>query len=113
MHSIFSPDSPQARAVASLWWWMFGVGGVIWLAVIAAMIVAVRARRGRLESDALTHVTPGEHHRVERTVAAATFVTVLILAAFLVYDFGVGRAIAQHPETALTIDVTGHQWWWE
>jgi cytochrome c oxidase subunit 2 len=113
MHSIFSPDSPQARAIASLWWWMFGVGGVIWLVVVTAAVLAYRARRGRLEADTLTHVTPAQHRRMELSIAAATFVTVLILAAFLVYDFGAGRALAQHPDVALTIDVTGHQWWWE
>lgn len=113
MHSIFSPDSPQARAIASLWWWMFGVGGVVWLVVIGMMIYAVRARRGHLEADALTHISADEHRRVERAVGVATFITVLILAAFLVYDFGTGRALAQHPDRALTIDVVGHQWWWE
>jgi cytochrome c oxidase subunit 2 len=113
MHSIFSPDSPQARAIASLWWWMFGVGGVVWLVVIGMLIYAVRARRGHLEADALTHISAEQHRRVERAVGIATFVTVLILAAFLVYDFGTGRALAQHPDRALTIDVVGHQWWWE
>ena len=113
MHSAFNPDSPQAHAIATLWWWMFGVGGLVWLAVIGASIWAGRARRGRVESDALTHVTKGEHRRMERSVAIATFITVLILGGFLVYDFGVGRALAEHPQRALTIDVVGHQWWWE
>jgi cytochrome c oxidase subunit 2 len=40
-------------------------------------------------------------------------VTVLILLSFLAYDFSVGRLLAQHPDVALTIDVVGHQWWWE
>jgi cytochrome c oxidase subunit 2 len=73
----------------------------------------MRSRRGRLESDSLNHITPDEHRRAERWVSVAAFVTVLILAGFLVYDFVAGRALAQHPQLALTIDVTGHQWWWE
>jgi cytochrome c oxidase subunit 2 len=113
MHSLFSPSSPQARAVASLWWWMVGAGGLVWLVVIAAMIYAVRAKRGERGSDTLNHVSEGVHHGLERVVIGATFVTVLILAGFLVYDFGVGRLLAQHPDVALTLDVTGHQWWWE
>src|ERR1051325_5667954 len=104
MHSAFNPDSPQAHAVATLWWWMFGVGGGVWLVVIAATLWAGPARRGRLESDALTHVTRAEHRQMERGVAIGTFITVLILAAFLVYDFGVGRALAERPQRALTID---------
>src|SRR3954470_24355669 len=113
MHSLFSPSSPQARAVATLWWWMLGAGGLVWLVVIAAMIFAVRAKRGERGPDTLNHVPERVHHGIERVLIGATFVTVLILAGFLVYDFGVGRLLAQHPDLALTIDVTGHQWWWE
>jgi cytochrome c oxidase subunit 2 len=113
MHSAFNPDSPQAHAIATLWWWMFGVGGVIWLVVIGTTIWAARARRGRLDADSLNHVTRDDHRHMERSVAIGAFITILILATFLVYDFGVGRALAQRPDRALTIDVIGHQWWWE
>ena len=50
---------------------------------------------------------------MERVVGGAVFATVLILSAFLVYDFSVGSVLAAHPGRALTIDVVGHQWWWE
>ncbi len=113
MHSFFDPTSPQARAVAHLWWWMLGVGGAVWLGVAAIGIYAAFARRGHRESDDLLHVAPETHRRLERVVTGAGVVTVLILLVFLVYDFSVGRALAQHPQRGLTIDITGHQWWWE
>jgi cytochrome c oxidase subunit 2 len=113
MHSFFDPSSPQARAVAHLWWWMVGVGGVIWLGVSGFAVYAAFSRRGRREADDLLHVDPETHHRLERVVTGAGFATVLILLGFLVYDFSVGRALAQHPSRGMTIDVTGHQWWWE
>ena len=113
MHSIFDPASPQARAIAQLWWWMFGVGGAVWLIVIGAMIYVVRAKHGQRESDDLLHVSPSTHARMERVVAGAVFVTILILAGFLAYDFGVGRLLAQHPTRGLSIELVGHQWWWE
>jgi cytochrome c oxidase subunit 2 len=113
MHSIFFPGSPQARAVTGLWWWMFGAGMAIWVLVVALAIYAVRAKRGQRGPDDLMHVSVDTHTRVERIVSAGLFVTSLILAGFLIYDFSVGRFLAQHPQTALTIDVTGHQWWWE
>jgi cytochrome c oxidase subunit II len=113
MHSAFDPSSPQARAVAHLWWWMFGVGGGVWLAVMIAMIMAVRTRHGQRGSDDLMHVSRETHAGMERIVAGATFVTILILGGFLAYDFTVGRLLAQHPQQALTINLVGHQWWWE
>ena len=113
MHSIFDPSSPQARAVAHLWWWMFGVGGAVWIGVTIAMFYVIRARRGERGSDTMLHVPEGTHHGMERVVTIASFATVLILLGFLVYDFSIGRLLAQHPQRALTIDVVGHQWWWE
>jgi cytochrome c oxidase subunit 2 len=113
MHAIWNPASPQARAVAGLWWWMFGVGLVVWLGVTTLALYAARARRGHREADDLMHVSPVTHRRMERTVAAGVCITILILATFLVYDFSVGRLLAEHPQRALTIDVVGHQWWWE
>jgi cytochrome c oxidase subunit 2 len=113
MHSAFDPASPQAKAIAHLWWWMFSVGGAVWLAVIIGMLYVTFARRGERGQDGMMHVPPETHTRMERVVTGLGFLTVLILAAFLVFDFSAGRAIAAHPQRALTIDVTGHQWWWE
>ena len=113
MHSVFDPSSPQARAVATLWWWMLGVGGAIWIGVTVVALYAALARRGRREADDLAHVSADTHRRIERVVSASVAATFIVLVGFLVYDFAVGRALAQHPERGLTIDVTGHQWWWE
>lgn len=101
MHSALDPASPQARAIAHLWWLMFSIGGAVWVIVIVAMVVAIRT--GAEQPRA----------RMERIIGGAVFVTVLILAGLLVYDFGVGRALAAHPARALTIEVLGQQWWWQ
>jgi cytochrome c oxidase subunit 2 len=112
MHSVFHPGSPQATAIAHLWWWMAAVGGVVWVAVVAAMVSAVHAQR-RGDASVVVDAASSERDRARRMIGAAVFVTVLILGAFLAYDFAVGRALAARPSRALTIDVTGHQWWWE
>jgi cytochrome c oxidase subunit 2 len=101
MQSAFDPASPQARAIANLWWWMLGVGAVVWIAVVVAMLLAVHTDRAT------------DRQRTSKMVRGAVYTTVLILLGFLAYDFGVGRALAAHPQRALTIDIVGHQWWWE
>jgi cytochrome c oxidase subunit 2 len=88
--------------VDSLWWWMFGVGLTIWLGV--ALMAIYAARKSAARSDT---------RRRERFIAAGALMTGVVLAVFLIYDFRVGRALAQHPNVALTIAVTGHQWWWD
>lgn len=94
MHSAFDPHSPQARAVAHLWWWMFGVGGAVWIAVTIAMLVAI-TRRGDTSYDA-------------RKSALTAFVagTGIVLASFLAYDFAIGRDLARRGAPALTIPTT-------
>ncbi len=101
MHSAFDPHSPQARAVAHLWWSMFAVGGVIWIAVIVAMLIAI-ARRGDVDFG-------GRKRGLTIFVAG----TGIVLATFLAYDFAVGHDLAKRGAPTLTIGVTGHQWWWE
>lgn len=112
MQSVLDAASPQARAVAHLWWWMAGVGGVIWILVIVAMLVAVR-RRGATGDATSRQSNHALGRGAYRAVSAALVVTALVLVAFLSTDFIAGRALGQHPDTALTIAVTGHQWWWE
>ena len=113
MHSIFDPASPQARAIAHLWWWMLGVGGAVWIIVVGAMLWATYAKSGERAPDGLWSAAPDTHRRMERVVMSAGFVTVLVLAGFLIFDFSVGHALGLHPSRALTIDIIGHQWWWE
>ena len=116
MHSVFSPASPEATAVAWLGWSMIGVGGVVWLCVVVMMIHAVRRRRfdaGDPLDMAEVQSTPEQHARLERVVVGVTCATVLVLIGFLGFDFAVGHALAEHPSRAVSIDVIGHQWWWE
>jgi cytochrome c oxidase subunit 2 len=112
MHSIVPAASPEAKALAHLWWWMVGVGSGVWVVVVAATIYAVLAKR-RDTTDDVTPVPPAVHSRMQRAVGAAGFATILVLFMFLAYDFAAGRALAQHPRLGLTVDVTGYQWWWK
>ena len=115
MHSVFHPMSPQAHMIAALGGWMTVVGGTIWILVVGvAVIVAVRNRAVSLaEAGPAIEADADRHRRAERVVIAAVVLTVVILLGFLGYDFAVGRALAEKPERGITIDVTGHQWWWE
>src|SRR6185503_10842567 len=112
-HSATAPASPEAHAIAHLFWWMLAVGGAIWLLVAATAIRSAFARRGAPGDDGLMRVSAETHTRLQRVVIGATVVTGVILMSFLVFDFSVGRALAAFPAQSLTVDVTGHQWWWQ
>src|SRR5690606_23003568 len=90
--------------------WLVGVGGAVYLVVMAALLYALRRGRGR--ADAATG--PAIDRRMAHWVAGAVGATALILLCVLGYSFATGRALAAFAEPdALSIRVAGHQWWWE
>lgn len=113
--SVLDPASPADRSLNTLFWAMLFVASVIWLAVVIAALWAVisRHRRTREDLEPLIDPTEATHRRHARVVSGLVGGTVLILLLFLVYDFTVGRALAAHPTQALTVELIGHQWWWE
>jgi cytochrome c oxidase subunit 2 len=110
MNGFMHPASRYAAAVATLGWRMMLVAGIVWLIVTGVVLWTLRtSRRAQASAD-------GAQPKV--AVIAATILTVLILFAFMAYDFTVGRAYAQphdplDPHGALSVTVVGRQWWWE
>jgi cytochrome c oxidase subunit 2 len=106
--SIVQPATTAAAAIHSLWSLLLWVSTAIFVAVLAVLVVALFHRR-RDPPDRGASVAS-----LPRTVAAATALTVVILFGFLIASISTSRAIASvRPETAISIAVTGHQWWWE
>ncbi|MFL6230179.1 MAG: cytochrome c oxidase subunit II [Pyrinomonadaceae bacterium] len=117
------PAGPHAGGISRLWWVFFYVLVVVFVLVMIAVAVAVS--RGRAQRRSLaggveipppaTRPEGGQERRMTSAVAAATAVTVVILFVLLVASFLTGRSITmtRTDQSALTIEVTGHQWWWE
>ena len=104
--SVLNPYGPEAADLHLLSWVVLIGFTAVWVIVMAWLLYALyRGRRG--------------HHPGERAstglVAWPTAATTVILLAFLVWSVALGRGL--DPRTyrgrALTIDVTGKQWWWE
>ena len=108
--SAFDPAGPQAGRINGLWWYMFAVSTVVWIAVVVALLYSVwRGHRRDIadKSDAV-------NHRMRRPVVIAAAISILILVGTLVYSVSTGEALASLPrDKALRIKITGHQWWWE
>jgi cytochrome c oxidase subunit 2 len=116
------PAGPHAGNLSRLWWVFFYVLSAVFVLTMIAVALAVRQGRARralvggaaVPRPALKPETAQER-RMTRAVAAATAVTVAILFVLLVSSFFTGRSITmtRADQGALTITVTGHQWWWE
>lgn len=103
IQSMLSPEGPGAHEIARLWWLMFGLGGLVFLVVIALAIAAVFVRKND-EGPPMG----GNRFVVVGGIAIPAAILVLLLVFSLQTTFAI-RA----PESDLTIEVVGHQFWWE
>jgi cytochrome c oxidase subunit 2 len=111
MNWTFFPATPYARDVARLWWTMLAVATVVWLAVVAATIMASRRAKPAVDGDApyLGAESPG----TRKAIMAAFLATSGILFFFMGYDFVLGRKTPQHVhQGGLDVTVQSKQWWW-
>jgi cytochrome c oxidase subunit 2 len=111
IQSALAPAGPQSSSIQHLWQVMLAVSVIVFVLVLAfvlaALVHGLRRREPRVES-------PSTERTLSRSVAAAVGLTVVILVVLLVISISTGRTIQSlHASSAVTIAVTGHQWWWE
>ncbi|MCA1815302.1 MAG: cytochrome c oxidase subunit II [Acidobacteria bacterium] len=120
---VLAPAGPHAGGVSRLWWIFFPVLAVVYVVTLIFCAVAVARGRARQGRDAGANSIPppeakpdeARERRVRSAVVVATALTTIILFVLLVSSFLTGRELTmtRSDAGALTIEVTGHQWWWE
>src|SRR3954451_10540851 len=111
-HAAYHPHGVQAAHIETLWWLMFWVCSAVFVAVMVALGAAIT--RPPRESGPPGAIPPERRERMRRVVAGAVGVTVLVLFVLLFASVSTGRAIESlRTSKAITIKLTGHQWWWE
>jgi cytochrome c oxidase subunit 2 len=103
VQSSLDPAGREAERLADIFWLMTVGALVVWIAVIALALWAVRARP--------------EAHTPRRTrliiVGCGAVVPTVVLTALLVYGLEpLPTLLAPAPEGSLRVAVTGEQWWW-
>lgn len=106
IQSALEPAGMQAEKIAGLWNLFLGVTAVVYVLVLIFLIAALVRRRPEILSNATSP-------RVRIAVQIATGLTVLILFGLLTASIFTGRGIADVPDRAIQIAVTGRQWWWQ
>ena len=106
-----TPKGPQAKDIASLWWWLMG-GGFVGLGVVTALLVLAWLRRGRKGEGR----EPGERLG---WIVVVTFGIGVMIAGLVVLFVVADVFVIRHTEapaaksTDLTVRAVGHQWFWE
>jgi cytochrome c oxidase subunit 2 len=94
---------------------IFWITGSVYLLTLAALVYFVWRRRHTLDAFPIAQLTTAESDRfATRAVAGAMILTVVLLFVMLISSFITSHRLGKMNELrALTIDVYGHQWWWE
>ena len=110
--SILTTRSKPAHDIALLWWWMLAAATVVFLGAVALLVIAWWRR----DRPGLPFF--GEREDLSQGMVLVFGIAVPLVA--LVALFGVsdvylvGQTAPPSPRsTKMTIDVIGHQWWWE
>ena len=101
--SALDPAGREAARIAELFWWMTGGAAVVWVAVVALTIYALRGRA--LKNEA--------RRSAMLIIGGGAIVPTVVLAGLLIYGLAMlPELVARAPEGSLKIAVSGEQWWW-
>jgi cytochrome c oxidase subunit 2 len=101
--SALEPAGRGAERIAELFWWMSFGAVIIWLAVIALALYAVRA----------CPEAAGQRRTNLLIIGGGAVIPTLVLAGLLIYGLALTpELLAPAPAGSLKIAVTGEQWWW-
>ena len=105
---MFSPAGPAAAAIANLSWLFIGVCAFFYVLTMLALVWAIVRRRRPSDDD------PATARRLGLVVGGTIAVVTVTLVGLTVTSVVAGRGLtAPAGPRPLTIDVIGHQWWWE
>jgi cytochrome c oxidase subunit 2 len=110
--SILSPRSPQTHDIRTLWWWMLVVAGIVFFGALA-MLTMAWFRRGAPGLPLL-----GERETLNQGLVLLFGIgipIVVLVALFGASDvYLIDQTAPPAPaSTSMTVEVIGHQWWWE
>jgi cytochrome c oxidase subunit II len=107
--SVLAPEGPGAAGIERLWWILLTVTGVA-TAITFVLIAWALLRRSR---PAVLEPASLKRELWVIVVAGAAIPSVLLLV-LLVFTFRIGGQVAEPPgPAAVTVEVIGHQFWWE
>ena len=113
--TALAPAGPQALHIEHTFLLIFWITAIVYVIVIAVLAIGVlRARTHGAEIPPPEPANPKHDRMVARIVAGALGVTIVLLFIMLVSSYRTSHATAAlAASSGLTINVYGHQWWWE
>ncbi|HVW10056.1 MAG TPA: c-type cytochrome [Bryobacteraceae bacterium] len=115
--SALDPGGANAARIFLLGKDMVFLLGIIFIAVIVMAFIPLGRRHRGIEQEPLEHThrpSAATERKLAIVVSSAVGATVLVLLGLVVVSVLVGKSISNAgvPADALTVEVTGNQWWW-
>jgi cytochrome c oxidase subunit 2 len=111
VHSALQPAADQATAIHDVWELMLWVCGFFYLLVLIGLAIVIwRAWRDRARRDPLLAIP---EPRLSSGLIAWIVLVVLGLTGLTTVSYLVDRKLIPGHDPALTIRITGKQWWWQ
>ncbi len=112
-HSELHPAGPQASQIEWLYWVIFWITFVAFVLTVLAFARA-GTRTHSSSEEMLPVIQNPDDTRAKWAVGSAVTITVLTLFAVLFMSVITGKKVeGVTSSNPITIQVTGHQWWWE
>jgi cytochrome c oxidase subunit 2 len=113
-HSVFDGVTPQSARIEHLFWFMFLVCLAVYVITVSFFTVG-SALTYTAASEPLAVIKNPKADKVANWwVGSAIALTIVILFSFIVTSVRTGAYVmGANLHNAVTIQVTGHQWWWE
>lgn len=110
--NALDPTGAGASAIADLWWLMFSIGTVAFVVVTGLVLYALWRGRRAGENE-----RPEPRHARNLVIWGGIVVPAVILFVVLVASLQTSRRLVTlgnaDPSNALTIEITGRQFWWD
>jgi cytochrome c oxidase subunit II len=108
--SILDTKSADAARISRLWWLLLSIATVVFAIVVTLLVMALRRRKKTYEAAEATR--RGERLIIWGGIILPAIVLVSLFSVVLVDINALGDP-NELPGDALTIHITGYQWWWE
>ncbi|HET7549818.1 MAG TPA: cytochrome c oxidase subunit II [Gemmatimonadaceae bacterium] len=108
--SMMRPASRPAHTLSVLGWWLLAIAILVVVIIgVLELIPIIRHRGSTLADTALVNTAPST-----RWIVIGVVLTGLTLLGTFAYSMVVmGETVSPDERPALTIEITGHRWWWE
>jgi cytochrome c oxidase subunit II len=103
--SALDPRGPGAAQIASLTWILIGVAAILYLAVLAALGIAVTRRRAQPAG--------GDRWARAGVVAGGILLPLLVLPVLFTVSVRTLAALTRPESPAFVVEVVGQQYWWD